>query len=85
MHRSRYNATLIIQFSIRFASEDSMCFTRACLPKCHYDSIEPVEHILYNRLRELCISDSLITLHVEHIVEYVISSVDSRSYERQTL
>ena len=85
MHRSWYNAALIIQFSARFASENGMCLSRACLSESHYDSIESIENILDYGLRELCIGDSLISLHVKNIIEYVISSIDSRSYEREAL
>ena len=85
MHWSRYNAALIIQFATRFASENSMCLSWAGLSKRHYDSIEPIENILDNRLRELCIGDSLVSWHVKYVVEYVIPSVDPWSYEWQAL
>ena len=54
-----------------------MCFPRACLPKRHDHAIEPAEDILNHGLSQLRIGKCLIGRHVQHIVEQVITSVDS--------
>ena len=65
----------------RLASEDCVSFAGACLPIGHDYSVESIQDILYNGLRNLLVRIRLIWLTVEHTVEKEVSGVILLSLE----
>lgn len=79
--RAGNDTALVVQLSAWFASKDCVCLTRSCLAVRHYYSVESIQNVLHYGLRELRIGDSLVTLHIEHVIEHIVSPVEPRSYQ----